>query len=89
VIQENSSLKFAEILRQELSSKGFTVHEIKELPVYPLGRGDLPRVLIEMGSLTNGDDLATLQDPVRQQDLARAMFDGLQAFFDTYSGASQ
>ena len=47
------------------------------------------RVLVEMGSLTNGVDLATLQDPVRQQDFARALFDGLQAFFGTFSGASQ
>ena len=89
VIQENSSLTFAEILRQELQNKGFDVHQVKELPVYPLGRGDLPRVLVEMGSLTNGVDLATLQDPVRQQDFARALFDGLQAFFGTFLGASQ
>ena len=89
VIQENSSLKFAEILRQELKRKGFNVHQVKELPVYPLGRGDLPRVLIEMGSLTNGVDLTSLQDPARQQDFARALFEGLQAFFDTFSGVSQ
>ena len=89
MIQENSSLKFAEILRRELKNKGFDVHQIKELPVYPLGRGDLPRVLVEMGSLTNDIDLATLQDPARQQDFARALFEGLQAFFGTFSGGSQ
>jgi len=27
-----------------------------------------------------------LEDPIRQQDFARALFDGLQAFFDTFSG---
>ncbi len=89
VIQENSSMKFAEILRQELKRKGFAVHQVKELPVYPLGRGDLPRVLVEMGSLTNGVDLITLQDPARQQDFARALFEGLQAFFATSSGVSR
>jgi N-acetylmuramoyl-L-alanine amidase len=89
VIQENSSRKFAEILRQELIRQGFAVQQIKELPVYPLGRGDLPRVLVEMGSLTNDVDLASLQDPARQQDFARALFAGLQAFFDTFSGVSQ
>lgn len=85
---ENSSLKLADLLRQELIRKDFVVHEIKELPVYPLGRGDLPRVLVEMGSLTNGIDLALLQDPIRQQDFARALFDGLQVFFDASKGVS-
>jgi N-acetylmuramoyl-L-alanine amidase len=85
-LTENSSLKLAEILQQKLVSSGFNVHGIKEMPVYPLGRGDLPRVLVEMGSLTNTVDLAMLQDPIRQQDFARALFDGLQAFFDTFSG---
>ncbi|RLB63958.1 MAG: hypothetical protein DRH08_10370 [Deltaproteobacteria bacterium] len=86
MVIENSSLQLAEILQQKLANNGFDVHDIKELPVYPLGRGDLPRVLVEMGSLTNAGDLATLQDPTRQQDFARALFDGLQAFFDTFSG---
>ena len=86
VVVENSSLKLAEILQQKLIESGFDVHGIKELPVYPLGRGDLPRVMVEMGSLTNTIDLTTLEDPIRQQDFARALYDGLQAFFDTFSG---
>ena len=85
---ENSSLKLAEILQQKLQRDGFDVHAIRELPVYPLGRGDLPRVMVEMGSLSNAVDLANLQDPIRQQDFARALFDGLQAFFDTFSGVN-
>jgi N-acetylmuramoyl-L-alanine amidase len=85
---ENSSLKLAEILQQKLQRDGFDVHAIRELPVYPLGRGDLPRVMVEMGSLSNAVDLANLQDPIRQQDFARALFDGLQAFFETFSGVN-
>lgn len=85
-IDDNSSLQLAEILQQKLEQNGFQVHGIQELPIYPLGRGDLPRVLVEMGSLTNAVDLATLQDPVRQQDFARALIDGLQAFFDSSAG---
>lgn len=83
---ENSSLKLAKILQNKLKSSGFDVHGIQELPVYPLGRGDLPRVMVEMGSLSNAIDLVLLQDPVRQQDFARALYDGLQAFFETSSG---
>ncbi|MEJ2471823.1 MAG: N-acetylmuramoyl-L-alanine amidase [Desulfuromonadales bacterium] len=86
VTLENSSLMLAEMLRDALTQQGFQVHAIKEFPVYPLGRGDLPRVLVEMGSLTNGVDLVTLLDPGRQQDFARALFDGLQNFFATISG---
>ena len=86
VVVENSSLQLAEILQKKLKKSGFAVHGIKELPVYPLGRGDLPRVMVEMGSLTNANDLTMLEDPLRQQDFARALFDGLQAFFDTFSG---
>ncbi len=85
--EENSSLKLAEILLEKLKGQGFNVHGIKELPVYPLGRGDLPRVMVEMGSLTNTIDLTMLEDPIRQQDFARALFDGLQAFFETSTGA--
>lgn len=86
VIIENLSLRLAKTLKNKLKTNGFDVHDIKELPVYPLGRGDLPRVLVEMGSLTNAIDLTVLEDPVRQQDFARALFDGLQAFFETSSG---
>jgi len=89
LVVENSSLKLAERLREKLQKNGFDVNAIKELPIYPLGRGDLPRVLVEMGSLTNSIDLTTLQDPIRQQDFARALFDGLQAFFDSFSGVNQ
>ena len=88
VVVENSSLKLAEILQKKLKSQGFDVHGIKELPVYPLGRGDLPRVMVEMGSLTNTIDLIMLEDPSRQQDFARAIFEGLQVFFETSSGVS-
>lgn len=89
LVVENSSLTLAEILQKKLEAVGFSVHGIKEFPVYPLGRGDLPRVLVEMGSLTNAEDLSSLRDPTRQQDFARALFDGLQAFFDTFSGVEQ
>ena len=88
-VVDNLSLRLAGILRQKFQEQGFVVHDISELPVHPLGRGDLPRVLVEMGSLTNPLDLVMLKDPIRQQDLARSLFDGLRAFFDTFKGAQQ
>jgi len=79
---ENASRQLAEALRESLVSAGFIVAGVMEQPVLPLGRGDLPRVLVEMGSLSHSGDLAMLHDPTRQQDLARALFDGLQTFFN-------
>jgi N-acetylmuramoyl-L-alanine amidase len=80
---ENLSRKLADGLARALEDAGFVVAGVAERPVLPLGRGDLPRVLVEMGSLSNNADLAMLHDPDRQQDLARALSDGLQAFFKT------
>ena len=80
----NLSLRLATVLSQALKASGFVVAGIAERPVLPLGRGDLPRVLVEMGSMSNQDDLNMLSDPARQQDLARALFDGLQLFFKDY-----
>lgn len=77
----SGSRRLAEALSDSLRTAGFTVTGITEQPVLPLGRGDLPRVLVEMGSMTHSADLAMLHEPTRQQDMARALFDGLQAFF--------
>ena len=77
----SGSRRLAEALSGSLTTAGFLVTGITEQPVLPLGRGDLPRVLVEMGSMTQSADLAMLHDPTRQQDMARALFDGLQTFF--------
>ncbi len=77
----SGSRRLAEALVPSLEAAGFTVAGITEQPVLPLGRGDLPRVLVEMGAMTHTADLVMLHDPTRQQDLARALFNGLQLFF--------
>lgn len=82
---DNESARLAKLLQRELTTAGFVVRGVQEIPVLPLGRGDLPRVLVEMGSLSNAADLAVLQDQMRQQDFARALFAGLNAFFNSYS----
>jgi N-acetylmuramoyl-L-alanine amidase len=87
-VAENLSMQLAEILREALGLAGFQVNAIRELPLLPLGRGDLPRVLVEMGSLSNADDLTRMQDATRQQDFARALYDGLQSFIDAQAGVN-
>ncbi len=86
---DDSSLSLAKALQVSLKNVGFTVDGIRELPVLPLGQGDLPRVLVEMGNLGNLDDLSLLENPTRQQDLARALFEGLQQFFSDHKETSQ
>ena len=77
------SRKLARHLQQALVEAEFIVHGIQAAPLRPLGRGDLPRVLIELGNLGNQEELTMLQDPTRQQDIARALFDGLQSYFQS------
>jgi N-acetylmuramoyl-L-alanine amidase len=48
----------------------------------PLGRGNLPSVLAELGYLSNSADLALLQDPAGQERLATALYSGLKNFAD-------
>jgi N-acetylmuramoyl-L-alanine amidase len=83
---EDTSLVLAEALKRSLQAGGFKVHPVQELPVLPLGQGNLPRVMIEMGNLGNALDLSMLQDDTRQQDFARALFDGLNQFLTASQG---
>ena len=83
-IDEDTSLVLADALQRSLQAGGFKVHPVQELPVRPLGQGNLPRVVIEMGNLGNAADLSMLQDDKRQQDFARALFDGLNQYLTAY-----
>ncbi|GEM_PF-361503 len=84
----SASRMLAERLEEALAAGGFTVMGVAERPLLPLGRGDLPRVLVEMGYMSNRDGLAMLKNPTRQQDLARALFDGLQAYYQDSKDAA-
>lgn len=78
--QDGNSRRLAEEMRRSLESLGFVVNGIIEAPLLPLGRGDLPTVLVEMGYLSNTEDQRLLQDPEQQQRLARALFSGVKKF---------
>jgi N-acetylmuramoyl-L-alanine amidase len=62
---------------------------IVQAPLLPLGRGDLPTVLVELGYLTNTADRAFLRDPVGQEKLAGALFAGLQNYLDDQKEVSR
>jgi N-acetylmuramoyl-L-alanine amidase len=80
----NASLRLAEALRATLGAAGYQVAPIQERPLLPLGQGDLPRVMVEMGFLSNETDLVRLRDPAGQQQMARALFEGLEVFLKGY-----
>ncbi len=85
----NASLRLAEALHAALRAAGYQVAPIQERALLPLGQGDLPRVMIEMGYLSNDADLARLRDPAGQQQLARVLFDGLENFLKSYQSLQE
>ncbi|PNU19459.1 hypothetical protein C2E25_12420 [Geothermobacter hydrogeniphilus] len=78
----DDSTRLALDARQALLDEGFTVAEVHSANLLPLGRGDLPTVMIELGYLSNADDLALLKDGEARQMLAEAIFDGLKKYDD-------
>ena len=85
----NASRQLAEALRNAFVAAGFQVAPIQERPLLPLGQGNLPRVLVEMGYLSNELELGGLRDPVRQQLLAQALFNGLETFLRSYQNLQE
>jgi N-acetylmuramoyl-L-alanine amidase len=84
VAGESTSRHLADALREALVSAGYPVSPLQERVLLPLGQGNLPRVLIEMGYLSNDADLGRLTDPAGQALLAKALYDGLEAFLKSY-----
>jgi N-acetylmuramoyl-L-alanine amidase len=76
----NASRQLAEMLHEAFTAAGYRVAPVQERALLPLGQGNLPRVLVEMGYLTNVGDLARLRDPAQQQVLAQVLFNGLETF---------
>jgi len=85
----NASLHLAEALSEAFVAAGYQVAPIQQRTLRPLGLGNLPRVLIEMGYLTNEADLIRLRDPAHQAQLARALFDGLETFLKNYQNLQE
>ncbi len=78
--QSRGSRRLAEEVRASLEESGFQVNGIFEMPLRPLGRGDLPTLMIEAGYLTNPDDVVNLTDADTRKELARAVVEGVKRF---------
>jgi N-acetylmuramoyl-L-alanine amidase len=79
---EGGSIRLARFLAAALRSSGVEVAGILQAPLLPLGRGNLPTVLVELGYLTNSADRDLLHDPAGQEKLAGALFAGLKNYMD-------
>lgn len=79
---EGESIRLARSLADALRSSGIEVAGIIQAPLLPLGRGDLPTVLIELGYLSNPLDKAVLSDPSGQEKMAGALYAGLKNYAD-------
>jgi N-acetylmuramoyl-L-alanine amidase len=74
------SMRLALHLSAALKEAGIAVNGIERAPLLPLGRGNLPSVLVELGYLSNASDLALLQDAAIKEKLAEGLYRGLKAF---------
>jgi N-acetylmuramoyl-L-alanine amidase len=81
-VGEGESMLLARFLADACKDSGLEVAGIVEAPLLPLGRGNLPSVLAELGYLSNPADQALLQDPDGQERLATALYNGLKNFAD-------
>lgn len=77
---DGESLRLANALADSLRDQGLTVRAVVEAPLLPLGRGNLPTVLIEMGYLSHPEEKVSLTEEEGQSRLATALFNGLRSF---------
>ncbi len=76
----DDSMLLARELRQALVRAGIPVAAVERAPLLPLGKGDLPTVLIELGYLSHPADRELLGRSEGRERLAEALFQGLQSY---------
>ena len=77
---DGESLRLANALADALRDEGLIIKAIVEAPLLPLGHGDLPTVLIEMGYLSHPEEITLLGEEEGQARLATGLFNGLKLF---------
>lgn len=78
--EQSDSLRLAKELSLTLVEAGIPVAGIFPTALLSLGSGDLPTVQIEVGYLSNPQDLARLQDPEQLDLLTQALYQGVLNF---------
>lgn len=77
-----SSTALALRLSNALREAGFKVREVSSTSLLRLPRGNLPTVLIELGYLSNAEDVEILNHAPRRKELASALLQGVRDFHD-------
>ena len=78
-LAESSRLAYA-VQEQLVSALGAADRGVKQAPFYVLAGARMPAVLIEVGFLSNGAETRKLLAPEYQQQVARAIADGVLAW---------
>ena len=73
----SASLRLANALALALREAEIQVNGIYPSPLLSLGRGELPTVQVELGYLSNPDDLSQLQSEKHRDLLAQALYQGI------------
>lgn len=76
----DESRLLAEEFAHSLKDAGVPVAGIFSSPLVRLGKGSLPTVLLELGYLTNKEDLQRLHSPEGQKQLTQALYLGLKNY---------
>lgn len=79
-VVQSSSLRLANALALSLREAGVQVNGIYHTPLLSLGRGELPTVQIELGYLSNPEELVQLQSDSHQELLAQALYRGIRRY---------
>ena len=85
----NQSLKFAEEVEKEFSTKANRKSRgVKQAPFYVISRTNMPSILIECGFLTNFKEEEYLHSEIGQEYIASAIFRGFKAYKENYEGTT-
>lgn len=82
IVEENlsDSMLLANELSLALRKNAIEVRGIYPSSRLSLGRGNLPTVQIELGFLSNSDELQQLQNPEYQQQIVQALYAGIRQY---------
>ena len=78
--EESGSMQLARQMRAALQGAGAEVRGIYPSSRLSLGRGNLPTVLVELGFLSQQDELQKLRSEDYQKQIVQALFSGIKNF---------
>lgn len=82
------SVEFAEILSRKLADGPIKANRgVWQNPFYVLWKTSMPAVLVELGFISNKDDLAILRSEERRQELSDCLFEAFKTYKRSYDSS--